>query len=57
MSRKPRAFEHRTMATGPRRARERAEMYRHFIPGWPALAESFEREAERLEKGKQCPTA
>lgn len=50
MSRKPRAFEHRTMATGPRRARERAEMYRHFIPGWPALAESFEREAERLEK-------
>lgn len=27
---------------------ERAEMYRHFLPDWPALAESFEREAAAL---------
>lgn len=32
-----------------RQARERAEMYRHFIPQWPALAESFEREAAQIE--------
>ena len=31
-----------------RSAEYRAEMYRRFIPGWPALAETFEREAKRL---------
>lgn len=31
-----------------RSAEYRAEMYRRFIPDWPALAEAFEREAKRL---------
>lgn len=58
MSRKPaRAYNHKGMVAGARRARDRAELYRHFIPEWPALWQSFEREAERLEQGKQCPTA
>lgn len=26
----------------------RAESYRHYIPEWPALAESLEREARQL---------
>lgn len=31
-----------------RKLQHRAELYRQFIPGWPALAESFEREAARI---------
>jgi hypothetical protein len=26
----------------------RAELYRRFLPTWPALAEAFEREAARI---------
>ena len=33
-----------------RKAKACAELYRHFIPEWPALAESFERDAARIEK-------
>jgi hypothetical protein len=31
-----------------RKALACAEMYRYFVPGWPALAESFERDAKRI---------
>lgn len=34
--------------TSLRKLERRAELYRHFFPEWPALAQSFEREAERI---------
>lgn len=50
------AFPHTETQAAVRMLRQRAEMYRHFLPEWPALAESFEREAAALaEKLKGRP--
>lgn len=43
-----RVFPLRNTAASVRTLQQRADQYRRFLPEWPALAESFAREAKAI---------